>query len=188
MPESVRDRLFQATIRCVARTGLAKLRVEDVAKEARLGRATIYRHFPGGRDQLVRETITWEVGRFFARLAQAVEDAPDLRTRLEQGVMFAHRAMLEHEALQRVLRTDRESFLPKLNENAPLVVALIRSYLIPYLEAEPLRPGVDAEEAADYLARMVLSYIPSGGRWDLEDPAEVRELVERQFLSGIVAL
>ena len=186
MSEPVRDRLFAATIACVGRTGLAKLRVEDVAREAGVGRATVYRHFPGGRDQLVSETITWEVGRFFVRLAQAVADAPDLRTRLEQGLTFAHRALLEHEALQRVLRTDRETFLPKLMENGPLVVAVIRNYLEPFLREEDLRPGVDPEEAADYLARMVLSYIPSAGRWDLDDPEEVAVLVDRQFLAGVL--
>jgi AcrR family transcriptional regulator len=178
--------LFAATIACVGRTGLAKLRVEDVAREAGVGRATVYRHFPGGRDQLVTETITWEVGRFFVRLAHAVEDAPDLRSRLEQGLTFAHRAMLEHEALQRVLRTDRETFLPKLMENAPLVVAVIRNYLEPFLARERLRDGIDANEAADYLARMVLSYIPSAGNWDLDDPGQVRELVDRQFLAGVL--
>ena len=187
MPDSTRDRLFEATIACVGRTGLAKLRVEDAAREAGVGRATVYRHFPGGRDQLVSETITWEVGRFFVRLARAVEDAPDLRARLEQGLTFAHRAMLEHEALQRVLSTDRERFLPKLNETAPLVVALIRSYLAPFLAAEELRPGLDPEEAADYLARMALSYIPSAGRWDLDDPEQVARLVDRQFLAGVLA-
>ncbi len=186
MPETVRERLFAATIESVATTGLAKFRVEDAARAAEVGRATVYRHFPGGRDQLVSEAITWEVGNFFAQLAAAVADAPDLRTRLEQGLMFAHRAMLDHAALQRVLETDREQFLPKLYDNGPLVVAVIRSYLAPFLAEEDLRPGIDAEEAADYLARMVLSFIPSAGSYDLADPVAVAGLVQQQFLAGVL--
>lgn len=183
----VRERVLAAAIDCVEERGMGKLRVEDVARRAGVGRATLYRHFPGGREQLVSEAITWEVGRFFAALAAEVADAPDLRTRLVRGLMFAHRAMAGHAALATVLETDREQFLPRLHETAPLVLAVVRDYLAPTVAAEDLRPGLDADEAADYLARMVMSFIPSPGQWDLTDPERVGELVDRQFLAGILA-
>ena len=183
----VRDRILTATIEVVAGTGLAGLRMEEVARVAGVGRATLYRYFPGGKEQLVNEAITWEVGRFFRDLALEVADAPDLRGRLERGLMFAHRSMAGHEALATVLEADREQFLPRLHETSPLVVAVVRDYLTPAVAAQQLRPGVDVDEAAEYLARMVLSFIPSPGQWDLTDPAEVARLVDRQFLAGILA-
>ena len=182
----VRDRILTATIEVVAGTGLAGLRMEEVARVAGVGRATLYRYFPGGKEQLVNEAITWEVGRFFRDLALEVADAPDLRGRLERGLMFAHRSMAGHEALATVLEADREQFLPRLHETSPLVVGVVRDYLTPAVAAEQLRPGVDVDEAAEYLARMVLSFIPSPGQWDLTDPAEVARLVDRQFLAGIL--
>ena len=183
----VRDRVLAATIEVVAGTGLAGLRMEEVARAAGVGRATLYRYFPGGKEQLVNEAITWEVGRFFRDLALEVADAPDLRGRLERGLMFAHRSMAGHQALATVLERDREQFLPRLHETSPLVVAVVRDYLAPAVAAEELRPGVDVDEAADYLARMVLSFIPSPGQWDLTEPDEVARLVDRQFLAGILA-
>ncbi len=183
----VRDRILAATIEVVAGTGLGGLRMEEVARAAGVGRATLYRYFPGGKEQLVNEAITWEVGRFFRDLALEVADTPDLRGRLERGLMFAHRSMAGHEALATVLETDREQFLPRLHETSPLVVAVVRDYLAPAVAAEDLRPGVDVDEAAEYLARMVLSFIPSPGQWDLTDPDEVARLVDRQFLAGILA-
>lgn len=183
----VRERVLEAAIDCVGERGMGKLRVDDVARRAGVGRATLYRYFPGGREQLISEAITWEVGRFFTALAFEVADAPDLRTRLERGLMFAHRAMGDHVALATVLDADREQFLPQLHETAPLVLAVVRDYLAPAVAAENLRPGVDPDEAADYLARMVLSFIPSPGQWDLTDPDQVAELVDHQFLAGILA-
>jgi hypothetical protein len=50
-----------------------------------------------------------------------------------------------------------------------------------WLTAQLLYP-----EAADFLARMVLSYIGSPGRWDLTDPIEVAQLVRAELLAGIV--
>ena len=47
---------------------------------------------------------------------------------------------------------------------------------------------MDLHEAADFLVRMVLSYIVAPGRWDLADPDQVAELVEAELLAGVVAV
>ncbi len=187
MATEARERLLEASLTCVGRSGLAKATVVDVAREAGLGRATLYRYFPGGRDQLLAETITWEVGRFFGRLADAADDAPDLATRLERALVFAHRAILDHEVLQKVLDPEPERLLPQLTVSAPLFTGVVRDELSELLAGEPLRPGVDRDAAADHLARMFLSYMTSPGRWDLDDPGQVRHLVRRQLLAGVLA-
>ena len=50
-----------------------------------------------------------------------------------------------------------------------------------------LVPGTDPEEAADWLARNVLSFLMAAGGWDLDDSAEVRRLVRDYLLAGILA-
>ena len=40
-------------------------------------------------------------------------------------------------------------------------------------------------EAADYVARMVLSFIVSPGSWDLSDSRQVRALVDSELLAGL---
>jgi AcrR family transcriptional regulator len=174
---------------CIGRFGLDKTTLDDVAKASGVSRATIYRLFPGGRDQLLRETVGWEMNHFFARLADAVADAPDLATRLETALAFAHGAVREHALLQKVLVTEPGALLPLMTVESQRVLGYIADYLRPLLVAEAaagrLRPSVDVDHAADYLARMVLSLIASPGRWDLEDPTAVRELVRVELLGGI---
>jgi AcrR family transcriptional regulator len=161
--------------------------MEDAAREAGLSRATVYRHFPGGRDELVREVIAWETGRFFLRLADAVNGIRDFADLLEEGLLFAHEAMEAHEVLQKVLQTEPERLLPTLTVESERIRHLIAAFLAPYLEGEPrLRPGVSAAEAADYVARMLLSWIASPGGWDLTDRAQVQTLVRTEFLGGIL--
>jgi AcrR family transcriptional regulator len=178
--------MLQATYACVARYGMAKTTVEDVAREARVSRATVYRYFPGGRDQLIADTVSWEVARFFSRLADAVAAAPDLSTLLVEGLMYAHRAIEDHEVLQKVLQTEPDRLLPSLTVAANRVLVLIRGFLVPYLERQPLREGLSVEEASDYLARMVLSFIGTQGATDLSDRPKVESLVRREFLAGLV--
>jgi AcrR family transcriptional regulator len=183
----VRERVLEATLTCVGRSGLRAFTVEDVAREARVGRASVYRWFPGGRDQIVSETVTWEVGRFFARLAAEIDDAPDFRARVERGLAFAHRSLRQHQPFQRAMATEPDELMVRLAELAPIVIGVIRTYLTPLLAEERLAPDVTPEEAADHLARLIASLIVDEGSWDLGDPAQVAELVDRFLLAGVLA-
>jgi hypothetical protein len=138
---------------------------------------------------VLRETVGWEMNRFFASLAEAVADASDLETRLERALVFAHRAVVEHAVLQKILTTEPEALLPLMTIEQHRVLGYIVEYLRPLLvverEARRLRAGVDVDLAADYLARMVLSLIGSPGRWDLTDPVEVQHLVREELLGPV---
>jgi AcrR family transcriptional regulator len=186
VPADVRERILEATFACVARYGLAKTTVEDAARAARLSRATVYRHFPGGREQLIAEVIAWEAARFFARLADAVAGAPTFPQLLEDALVFAHRAVEEHEVLQKMLQTEPELLTTQLTVGSGQLLELVRGFLLPYLSQVQLRPGVDPTNAAGYLARMVLSHIGSPGGWDLTDRQQVRDLVRTELLAGII--
>jgi AcrR family transcriptional regulator len=181
----VRERLLQATYTCVARWGLAKTTVEDAAREARVSRATVYRYFPGGRDELISAVVGWELARFFLRLYEEVSDADTLEEVMERGLVFARRAVVEHEVLQRVLLTDPEMLLPSLSTQSGQTQALVAAFLSPYLVRHGMAEGPELDTAADFLARMVLSYIASPGRWDLTDPEQVALLVRSELLAGI---
>jgi len=186
-----RERVLDAAYRCLERNGLTRTSVEDVVRESGVSRRTLYRWFPGGRDELVRETVGFEFGRFFGRLAEAVYGAPDFATMLEEGLLFAHRAVREHALLQRMLTEEPELLLPLLTTESHNVRPVIAEYLVPYLEGEAragrLRAGVDLPATADYLARLILSLIASPGRWDLDDRLAVGELVRTELLGGVLA-
>jgi len=182
-----RTRLLLATYSCIAERGLGATSLEDAARAAGVSRATLYRYFPGGREELLGAVITWETLRFFQRLAEAVADAPDLETLLCDGMLFAHRAIAEHQVLQRILGTEPELLTPQLTVDAPRVIYLLRSFFLGRFAGYELPAGLSHEEAADYVARMVLSFIASPGRWDLSDPGQVRELVRSEILAGLMS-
>lgn len=186
MATSVRERILEATYVCVARYGMGKTTVEDAARQARMSRATLYRYFPGGKDQLLAETVGWEATRFFQRLAAAVAATPDFATMLEEALIFAHRAIEQHEVLQKVLQTEPERLLPLLTVESDRILAFIQSFLEPLVARERLAEGLTAPRAAQHLARMLLSYTAAQGRWDLADRAQVAQIVRQELLAGIL--
>lgn len=188
-PLTVRDQVVRSTYACIARFGMAKTTVEDVVKHSGLSRATIYRHFPGGREELLREAVAWQVGEFFIRLADHVEGAPDLVDLFDRGLEFARRAVVEHELLQRMLETEPDRLLGLLSTESTKTLPFIAAFLAPRLERERaegrVRADLDVGEAADHLARLVLSYIGASGVVDLDDPVQRRDLVRRELLGWL---
>lgn len=188
---ALRERVLEGAYECVARFGIAKTTIEDVVKESGVSRASVYRAFPGGKDELLRAAVGWEMGRFFGRLAEAVAGAPDFAALVERGLGYAHAAVREHEVLQKVLITEPERLLPLITIEQDRPLRFITEFLYPYLEREQAAGRVCAEvdlhDSADFVARMILSLISSPGAWNLENPAEVRTLVRTQLLAGILA-
>jgi len=187
----MRERLLSATYACIARYGLAKTTVEDVVRESGVSRATVYRYFPGGRDELVRETVGWELGHYLVRLADHVRDEPDLVHLVEAGLAYARQTLREHALLQKILQTEPERLLGLLTTESARTIPFIAAFLLPYLtrdrDAGRLRRGVDLDRTADHLARMILSLIGTPGRWDYDDPVELRTLVTEELLGSVLA-
>src|SRR5512133_2987284 len=63
--------LIDAARRCIARWGVRKTSLDDIAREAGVARATVYRAFPGGKDRLMAAVWQHEADR----VLQASEEA-----------------------------------------------------------------------------------------------------------------
>ena len=184
---SLETRVVDAAVRCIARWGLSKTTLDDVAREAGCSRATVYRAFPGGKDGLIEAVTRTELSRFFVRLAQVIEGTDDLEDLLVAAITEANRALTSHEALQFLLRHEPEVVLPNLTfHRAELVLGAVAAFGTPYLT-----PHVGEEEAAplaEWVARLVLSYTlcPSETH-DLSSPDDVRRLVRSFVLPGLLS-
>ncbi|MEZ5239522.1 MAG: hypothetical protein R2716_11470, partial [Microthrixaceae bacterium] len=154
-------------------------------------RTSIYRHFPGGRQQLVAETATWEVGRFWAGLAEAVAGIDSLEERLVRGLTLGAEQIRGSRIMANLMDPELDELIDALQPAQPLVQAVMTDYMLELLHSERragrLVDGVDLDSAADYLTRMIVSVMTSPAGVDLTDERTTRELVRREFTAGIVA-
>lgn len=185
---STRVRIVDATLRCVARQGLAKTTVDDVAREAAFSRATLYRTFPGGKDAIVAAVAETEIARLFSSLAVVMGEAADLEDVLVAGMVESARRLGTHPALAYLLLHEPGVILRHLTfADLDGVLFVAGDFAAPFF-ARWLSPD-EASRAAEWAVRIVLAYMADPAPdTDLADPDDTRALVRTFVMPGILAL
>ena len=186
-PAPQQARLIDATLRCISRWGVAKTTLDDVAREAGCSRATVYRTFPGGKDALLEAVAVTEIQRFLAAVGEAMERTTSLEERIVAGITAAGRAIVGHAALQFLFAHEPEIILPRLTfGHLDEILAHAGRFVAPFLS--PWLDGDEAGRAAEWLTRIVISYVCSpAADVDPTDTESVRRLVHDFVLPGLTA-
>ncbi len=183
-----RLRIVDATLRCLARHGTTKTTVDDVARQAGVSRATVYRAFPGGRDEVLGAVVDTEMARLFSALGVRLGQAGDLTAALVGGIVEASTRLRDHAALHYLAEHEPETVLGHLAfDESDRLLATASRFTAPFL-ARWMSPD-EAERVAEWATRIVLSYaISPSDRFDLTEPGRAAWLVETFLLPGIEAL
>lgn len=176
-----------AALGCFGRYGIAKTTMDDVAREAGISRATLYRQVES-REALLHATIRAEARRITTLVEEAtsgVAETPELLAAV-LGVLAAELA--EHEVLHNLLETEPEQLLAPLSEDQPYVLEMISSYCGPAVRrsiAAGELDRADADATVDYVSRMlVLFAVERSDRVDLATAEGCRDVVANEILTG----
>jgi len=179
--EEARERLLDAAERCFAHYGVAKTTVEDVASQARVSRATVYRYFEG-RDELLMGVLVREGARFMEGLAASFDPDVDPAVALVETALATIEGVRSNVRLAMLFAPDTAGLTLTLPGARERIFMMTARYLGPLLRAAEeqgrLRSGVDVEEASEFVLRLTLSML------ELDDPANTRDSAElREFLT-----
>ena len=182
----ISDALAEAALRCIARWGVSKTTLEDVAREAGLSRATVYRALPGGgTEALLAALAERELARLTSAVGAAVGAAEGLEDAVVGAVTTAATHLEAHAAFQFLFVHEPGLVLPHLAfHHLDALLARVRVVGGPMLAR--FLPATDAAELAEWVARFVISYLcsPAVGV-QLTDDASVRRLVRAFVLPGL---
>ncbi len=180
----IHARAVAATLTCIARHGLAKTTIDDIAREAGCSRASLYRYF-GGRAELVAVAVQAEAARITEQLRAAADAAESLEDVLVALVSTAAHELGEHPALRFVADFEPERLLPHLTfSGGDRFLARARDAIAPSLER--FVPG-QAERAAEWIARVGLTlWLCPSGPVSIADPEHLRAYL-RAFVVPAIA-
>ncbi len=185
--EAASERVLDATVACVARWGLGKTTLDDIAREAGVSRATVYRLFPGGKPVLFEQCGRREVARILFELSERLDECASASEVLAQAMHHAATVMAEDRALTMILEREPEVLLPYLafDRQGPLL-ASVSAFVAPTLTR--FLPRQTAEEAVEWAARLVISYTMTPSESiDLTRLDDARRVVETYLIPGLLA-
>ncbi len=187
-PADARSRLLDAAAESFARLGVAKTTVEDVARTAKVSRATVYRYFDGGRDELVLGVILRDADRYFERVRPRLERQASLGAAVVEFVDLGLRGVARDPALRRMFDIGEPGSTG--HQVAGRSVALfekVTALFRPLFEhwADQVRPGLDPADASEWILRALLSLLSLDGP-RRRSPDGARTYLETYLVPAIV--
>lgn len=179
------DRILDGALACIARVGVAKTTLDDVAREAGCARATVYRCFPG-RQALFRALLDREVQALAAQVIDAADAAETLADAIVAVILTAGDPFRHHAALAFVVAHEPELVAPQLSfERGSALLMTAAALAAPAFTR--FVPPDRAERLGEWVARLTLSYICNPSEQvQLDDPEYVRAFVVDYVLPGVV--
>jgi AcrR family transcriptional regulator len=182
--DDVRARAVTALLTCVARHGLTKTTLDDVAREAGCARATLYRHF-GDKRGLVQAALRTEADRLVATLLDASARATTLVDAATAVATTLTRERRDHAAFRFLLAHEPETVLPHLAfQGLDRLLGLAGPALAPAFA--PYRSRPEAERLAEWVVRAVLDHAEPEPVLDLADPVVARRFVAAYLVPSAV--
>lgn len=156
-PDGVERSLIDAAGSLMARWGVTKTTVADLAREAGCSRATVYRVFPGGKRQIMAIYALTELDAFFTEARARVAAAEALDDALVALITTATQGLGGHAGFQFMLSHEPGLVLPYLGFSQ-----IDRLYR---LVADALAPGFErftgsrATALLEMATRITLSHV-----------------------------
>jgi AcrR family transcriptional regulator len=185
-----REDLLAAAARRFVAVGIRKTTMEDIAREATAGKATLYRHF-ANKDAVIDALLEREAARLDRRLRAAADEQDDASRRLEAAFVAGVGFFVDHPVLTKGRDEEPGILLPRITANGgPLVrrgMELFTALIAEGIAAGELRE-VDPAAAAEVIMRLILSYFsfpPMHVRVD--DPVEASAFAHALVAGGLRA-
>ena len=184
---SLERRVLDAAKACCEKWGLAKVTIDDIATEAGVSRASLYRLFPGGKEVLFEALRLQELTDFFTRLSGHIDGSQGLEDLLVRTVVAATDELRADQHLSLMLASEPGETLGQLTvEGLPRIMRVATVFLVPFVD--PYLPRRESAALVELLSRLVISYfLAPSDHVDLGDAESARTFINTFILPAFEA-
>jgi len=182
--------LLDAATRRFVAVGIAKTTMEDIAREAGAGKATLYRYF-ANKTAVVDALVQRENERFTRQLTRAVEQRETAAQKVEGAFVAALDFLRSHPMLNKSLREEPDILLPYLTLRSGAMVQtgmrIFQEIIELGMKTGEFRP-LHSEWAAETLFRLVMSFFSLPQLTiRVDDPKQVSEYAHGLVVGTLLA-
>lgn len=184
---AIRERILTATRTALANAGSVNFTIEQVAAEAGVGVATVYRHF-GNKENLL-QALSGQIHPRHAALQLLEQGCGDLEADLLHFAVNALSFMYEHRDIAPVYfsgDTKIQDLFQALRGNQNRTINTLSSYLGEQMRAGQL-PAQNAFDLATAFVGMLVgfAFIRASYTDDALSPEQAAQMIVQLFLNGI---
>jgi AcrR family transcriptional regulator len=186
-PDTERQ-FLDAAERCLRRTGIRRTTMVQIADEAGVSRAWLYRHFPD-KGSLLGAALLRQDEAFWSDARARISRRRTLAGQVAEAVTYSRQQ--QPAALVLALRaTEPEACAAILGAGLRQAMPGMAAFWRPYLEAArdrgEVRAGLDIAAAAEWVMRVVLSLVTvPGDAVDVDEPVSVRRFIGDFLVQGL---
>ena len=180
--------ILQAARRVFGRQGLRGTTMQQIASEADVGIATVYRHF-GDKETLMMAFIEQvrSGNTLYAMMNPTDDVAGDLRSIVQMLLEFSHKNRDVLRLLMAGSEQDRR-YLSELRENTDSTMERLSMYFETQIQVGRIQPLATGQELALALMGMVINYSvlgPLHSDIEFEDADKTSDLIVSIFLNSL---
>lgn len=178
---AARERLIEASERCIVRDGLGSTGIAGVASEAGVSRPTVYRYFEDRR-ALVRATLMRAGRSLAARMAEHIRAFADPARKVVEAEIYVLAEVPRSPLLSEVWNKTLLDAAMLADITTPPIIALVREALRD-LEAAAGWSATEADECVEMMLRTLLTLLvaPAPER----NERELRAFLERRLVPAL---
>lgn len=173
-----RQRIIDATARCVDKYGVAKTTLSDVATEVGVTRQTVYRHFARISD-IIGEVAAQGADSFVDRLVTHLQDITDPAEAVVEGMIFCIRTIPAEPRVSLLLQLgDSDAFGRGATTAATIAYGaqMLRRFAVDWTAAGIT--DADLHGLAEIIMRLLTSLLQHPGN-PPQDEAQLRTFLNR---------
>ena len=184
-----RDRILNAALERFKQYGFAKTTVEEIARQAQVGKGTIYFYFRN-KEEILEEIVDREMTRGFAAIGQAMMHEPTLLEKLRKILEVCFDYFHNNEMISKVMAMDQGLVMSLVTEKNREFQKVSISWIRTLLE-QGRNEGVFREmdyEKVGYILDSLIRSFHYLHYFDLElyEPGEIPETLFDLVSHGLV--
>jgi AcrR family transcriptional regulator len=180
--------LLSATEQCLRRSGIRRTTVIEIAHEAGVSRASLYKHFPDKASLVVAALVRTDE-TFWADAHARVSGALGIAAQVAEAVRMSR----EHQPgalLLQLKEEEPEAFAETVGTGLREMMPGMAVFWHPYLETArsrgEVRADLDVVRAGEWVMRIVLSLVTvPGDAVDVDRPRSVRRFIDEFLVTGL---
>lgn len=176
-------RILDAALALYLEFGLRRTTMDDVARQAGIGRVTVYRHY-ADKHALFQAVVLRECGRAIRDIEARLAVIADMDERIVESFVLVVNGSRQHPLMRRLLDTEPEWLLPHLTIKGQALLDFGRGYIARYLRHAGVgKPGDDRVDIiAEVFMRILNSLLLTPGGVLAPDDDDVLRANARRFI------